>query len=337
MLAPSQCRAPEPSLIRLRPAIHPCPARGLLALLWALLLAGCSAWPQPRDAGIAFGLLGDIPYNALEVVALDRLIARMNQEELAFIVHVGDLTSGGGPCTDAWMNARRAQFDRSRHPVLVTPGDNDWTDCHRSGMDPMERLASFRGRFLSGGESIGQRRISVERQKAGAGHGAYPEHMRWTLGHVLFVTINVQGSNDNLGRTPAMDAEHRERSGAVRQWLAESARLVRERDLYAMVVLMQADPEFQRQDDPAGTPPDVYAGLRQQFRDLSGQLARPLVLVHGDTHLYQQNRPLRDAQGKEIGNFLRVEVPGSPFSGWLRGRVHEDRAVPLSFEPGSWD
>ena len=282
-------------MTRLLPSIPSRATRSLLELLLALLLAGCSAWPQPRDAGTPFGLIGDIPYNALEVIALDRLIARMNQEDLAFVVHVGDLTSGGGPCTDAWMNARRAQFDRSRHPVLVLPGDNDWTDCHRSGMDPMERLDSFRRRFLAGTQSIGQRRIDVERQPADAGHGAYPEHMRWTLGHVLFVTINVQGSNDNLGRTPAMDVEHRVRSGAVRQWLADSARLVRERDLYAMVVLMQADPEFQRQDDPPGTPPDVYAGLRQQFRDLSAQLARPLVLVHGDTHLYQQNRPLRDA------------------------------------------
>lgn len=293
--------------------------------------------PQPADAGIPFGLMGDTPYSALEVIALDRLIDRMNRDDLAFVAHVGDLTSGGGPCSDAWVNARRAQFDRSRNPVLVIPGDNDWTDCHRSGMDPMERLANFRRLYLSGDRSIGQRQIDVVRQPAGTGHGPYPEHMRWTVGRVLFVTVNVQGSNDNLGRTPAMDREHRERAGAVRQWLADSARLVLEQDLHAMVVLMQANPEFERQDDPPGRPPDVYAGLRQQFRELSARLARPLLLVHGDTHLYQQNHPLRDANGRTIANFTRVEVNGSPFPGWLRGRVHEDRAVPVTIEPGSWD
>src|SRR2546426_6853387 len=49
-----------------------------------------------------------------------------------------------GPCTDAWFEARKRQFARLEHPFILLPGDNDWTDCHRTGFDPMERLAEWR-------------------------------------------------------------------------------------------------------------------------------------------------------------------------------------------------
>jgi len=60
-----------------------------------------------------------------------------------------------------------------------------------------------------------------------------------------------------------------------------------------------------------------------------------VMLVHGDTHLYQQNRPLRDAEGRTLEHFVRVEVNGSPFTGWLRGRLHDSRSMPVSVEPAN--
>ena len=38
----------------------------------------------------------------------------------------------------------RADFDRFADPLVYTPGDNEWTDCHRAnngGYNPLERLA----------------------------------------------------------------------------------------------------------------------------------------------------------------------------------------------------
>ncbi len=304
----------------------------------ALLLGACTLPAQlPSGPATAFALMGDTPYSSFEALALDRVIEQINGEELAFVVHVGDITSGRGPCTDAWFRERKAQFDRIRHPFILIPGDNDWTDCHRSGMDPMERLQHFRKLFLHGDESLGQRRISVERQPAQAGRTAYPEHMRWVAGRMLFVTVNVQGSNDNFGRTPQMDEEYRQRSGAVRDWLEASAQRVVERNLAGMVILMQANPRFGAArpgvDDGAESATDVYAGLRGQLRQLTTRLARPVMLVHGDTHLYQQNRPLRDEQGRTLEHFVRVEVNGSPFTGWLRGLLHDSRSTPVSVQP----
>ncbi len=253
---------------------------------------------QP-PTGPQFGLIGDTPYNDAEVVLLDRVIDEMNAHPLAFVVHVGDITSGRGPCTDEWLEARKRQFTRWRAPLVVLPGDNDWTDCHRTGFDPMERLAKWRTLFCT--DPAGLR---LERQP-----GPYCEHVRWEKDGVLFVAVNVQGSNNNLGRTPAMDAEHAERMLAVLAWLDDSAARVTR----ALVVLMQANPDFEgTMRRPKGAV-DGFTSLRQWLANAR----RPLVLVHGDTHQWRDDEPLPGMR--------RIEVPGSPQVRWVRGVFAEGK------------
>jgi len=110
-----------------------------------------------------FALMGDTPYSDNEVRRLDSLIDDLNAQPLAFVAHVGDITSGKGPCTDQWFGARRKQLARIRHPFILLPGDNDWTDCHRSGFDPMERLAKWRELFCFPEKSFGEGKISLQR------------------------------------------------------------------------------------------------------------------------------------------------------------------------------
>ena len=50
--------------------------------------------------------MGDTPYSENEVGRVDRLIDALNREDLAFVVHVGDITSGRGPCSDDWFRER---------------------------------------------------------------------------------------------------------------------------------------------------------------------------------------------------------------------------------------
>ncbi len=217
----------------------------LLSLL-LLALAGCTAHiprPLPSAGGTAlqFALIGDTPYSESEAAALDAMIEEMNREDLAFVIHVGDITGGKGPCTDEWLGARKLQFERFRHPFVIVPGDNEWVDCHRTGFDPMERLKKFRELFESGESSLGG--LQLERQSGP--YAEYREHMRWIAGDVLFVGVNVQGSNNNLGRTPAMDAEHRSRMAAVFAWLEDSLRLAQRRNLAGMLIFAQGDPDFE--------------------------------------------------------------------------------------------
>jgi predicted phosphodiesterase len=306
---------------------------------WLLLalLAGCATpLPYTSSEDLSFALMGDTPYNDAEVRALDALIDDMNGEDLAFVVHVGDITSGRGPCTDAWLEARQHQYQRLRHPLILLPGDNDWLDCHRSGFDPMERLDKMRQLFHSGEQSIGQRTIRLERQSSNPRFADYREHVRWIAGNVVFVGLNVQGSNNNLGRTPAMDEEYRRRMVAVLAWLDESFAAAAERRLAGAVILVQANPDFEGRYRRRPDVGDGFDDFRRALRAHALRFGKPILFVHGDTHRYQQDRPLNDpATGNPIGNFIRVEVPGSPQVRWLKAGISSKRADVFSVTPAA--
>ena len=287
--------------------------KSLLAALTALTLTACSFTPPlPEGRGIAFGLMGDTPYSEREVHALNDLIAGLNKENLAFVVHLGDITSGLGPCSDEWFLARKEQFQRIRHPFILIPGDNDWIDCHRSGMDPLERLARFREIFEAGDESLGQRTLKLERQSSSPDprFAEYREHIRWIIGDVVFITLNMQGSNNNLGRTATMDQEYRRRLEAGLTWLADGARLAEQPQINGMVIITQANPDFEERRRAAGLA-DGYADLREALRLLSFRLRKPVMFVHGDTHWYQ---PIFLSQpGASGGNVAAMTAGGGCF------------------------
>ena len=303
-----------------------------LASAVLLALAACTAHiPPPLPSGgsttLQFALIGDTPYSAAEAAALDAMIEQMNREDLAFVIHVGDITGGRGPCADEWFEARKRQFEKFRHPFVIVPGDNDWVDCHRTGFDPMERLNRFRELFESGDTSLGNRRLRLERQSGR--YQAYREHMRWIAGGVLFVGVNVQGSNNNLGRTPAMDAEHRSRMAAVFAWLEDSVQLAEKRSLSGMLIFTQGDPDFEGKIRRKGS--NGFADFRNALRDLALRFGKPVLFVNGDSHLYKLDQPIADpATGEPVRNFTRVVVFGSPQTRWIRAGI--DPASPQLFQ-----
>ena len=231
------------------------------------------------------GLLGDAPYDELEAERLDGVIERMNARPLAFVVHVGDIGSSRNACNDAWLQARKAQFARIRHPFVLLPGDNEWSDCAQ----PLERLAAWRRTFC-----FEEKGIVVERQP-----GDFCEHMRWQAGGFVFVTLNVQGSNNNVRH-----AEHGPRMAMVMAWLDEAA--LKAENTRGLVVLMQANPFVV-------LPRDGYAELRRKLAALGARMPGRVILIHGDTHLFHDDEP--------IPGVRRIEVWGSPFVRWLEGAI----------------
>ena len=297
------------------------------ALLLALLLGGCSAFAQrdappgpARDArpnpaqdarqNLAFALFGDAPYSHSHANLLEDVIDEINAAPMAFAVHLGDIAAGTGPCGDAWMEARAKQFARIAHPFVLVLGDNEWVDCHRTGHDPLERLAKLRELFHARSPDL----PGFVRQST-----AYPEHARWQAGGALFITLNVPGSNNNLGRTKAMDTEHAMRMRAVHAWLDDAVARAAAREIERLVILLHANPRLEKMDlgsrfDNGGE--DGYLGLRRALRAHAQKLAKPMLLAHGDTHSFKHDRPLSGA-----GNLVRVEVDGWPSLGWLEIRL----------------
>ena len=197
-------------------------------LIWLLfsLAAGLSHAQAP--ARFAFAIVGDAPYNAREEALFAQMLDEINYENLAFIVHVGDIKSGGSPCSDELYEDRKRMFQASRHPFILVPGDNDWTDCHRKsagGYDPIERLARLRHVFYAEDLSLGQSRLKLERQSDAPSTSVpfrqYRENVRWVVDGVMFIGLNIPGSNNNFGRTPQMNAEHAERGEANAEWLRQ--------------------------------------------------------------------------------------------------------------------
>ncbi|HEV8095240.1 MAG TPA: metallophosphoesterase [Burkholderiales bacterium] len=242
--------------------------------------------------------MGDTPYSHAQANLLDSLIDRVNAEPLAFAAHVGDITSGQGPCDDDWLHERKRQFERFRPPFVLLPGDNEWTDCHRTGFDPLERLAKWRQLFC----------VPIGLPGFARQAGEHCENARWELGDLVFAGLNVPGSNNNVGRTAEMDAESARRMRAVFAWLDDAVAQMRPGG--TLVILMQANP-FLR---PRGGA-DGFAALRERLARLGQAHPGKVILVHGDTHQYRDDQPLPGLR--------RVEVPGAPQVRWLRATVSD--------------
>lgn len=265
----------------------------------------------------SFGVVGDAPYGLREELELRAVLAETDAEQLAFVIHLGDLKDGSSPCTDALLAARRDLLGKSAHPMIFVPGDNDWTDCHRSGFDPEERLAHLRGLFFALPESLGARRIAVETQAAEPRFAPYAENRRWVEGNVMFVALNVPGSNNNLGRSAVSDAEHYRRVPANRAWIRESFRKASLEGRAGVVIAMHADPLFEL--SPGDPRRAGYEALVTLLAQQAIAFRRPVLLLHGDTHRFRSDQPLADpVTGRAIANFRRVETFGSPLTDWVR-------------------
>ncbi len=303
-------------------------------VLW-LALALYAGWaPAQAPARFSFAIVGDAPYNSFEETVFTGMLQEIDREDLAFVVHVGDIKSGASPCSDELYEQRKNLFQASRHAFILVPGDNDWTDCHRKaagGYDPLERLDRLRQVFYADTMSLGQDRIRLERQSddpdTAAAFRAYRENVRWIAGGVLFIGLNIPGSNDNFGRTPQMDAEHAQRGRANAAWLAQGFELAKKKDYAAVFMFIQANPDFDLSYLRRLNRADGYAAFKKELLAQTLAFGKPVVLVHGDTHRYRVDQPLYDpATLKRVEQFTRIESFGSPFVDWIK--VGVDPAAP---------
>lgn len=302
----------------------------------ALTVALLGGAAQAADPALDFALIGDLPYSPWETRELTQMLQYLGGQPLGFVVHAGDFKSGSSRCDDQVYKDRYAQLDATAIPLIFVPGDNEWTDCHRSsngGFEPRERLAYLRKTFYPDQRSLGQRKMDLARQSEHPRFSAYRENVRWEHGGVLFVGLNVTGSNNNFGRTADGDAEYRERSVANQAWLAEAFWRAAAPGVRGLVVVIQANPFFEL---PVGHKSrSGYEDFIQQMADGALALNKPVALLHGDTHTFRIDRPLQHPKtGAAVGNLLRVETPGSPDVGWVRGRILPNHPAVFRFERG---
>jgi hypothetical protein len=202
-------------------------------------------FPPIHGGTYEVGLFGDMPYGDYGRAKYPNLIEDMNRTNLAFSVFDGDIKNGSEPCyADAHTPTDKTTpemavadpahpdiykyalnlFGQFRDPVVVVPGDNEWTDCDRPAIvatsDSNDRLAYERRLFYPSNNSLGQRTIQQIRQSA-----AYPENVRWSQGPVTFIGLNIPGSDNNFadggknGPAAQGQAEYAARNAANLDWL----------------------------------------------------------------------------------------------------------------------
>lgn len=282
------------------------------ALLLALgLMVARGAEPAERFRFIAIGCM---PYGKDTYPAFERLLAEINRQKPAFTVHLGDTKAGSEPPTDAYYAQVRDWLNTIDGPVIYTPGDNEWTDVNGAAAgrhDPLVWLAKVRALNFANERSLGRAPIPLVTQRRDAGFEKFVENARWSRGGVVFATLHVVGSNNNLQpQFPGAVEEYRERDAANVAWLRATFAEARTAEARGVALFFQAEPLLA----DAAAKASVGSGFRNFLAALEDEArawAKPVLLVHADSHRYRHDAAVRlRRDGEPLPNVTRLETFG---------------------------
>jgi hypothetical protein len=292
---------------------------------------------RPEARAFEFAAIGDQQYGPEGERKWPALQSSINRAtNLAFTVHAGDFKSGSTMCSNELFADRLTAFNNFEMPLIYTPGDNEWTDCHRENngsYNSLERLGYLRSVFYTSNQSLGRRKLTLSQQSEDPRYSNYVENALWSTGNVLFATLHAVGSNNNVGRDAENDREYAERTAANFNWLKTVFNVARDNEFAGVVIVTQANPGW------SGAPVRVSAlgtGFRDTFFILEDEVivyGRPVLAIIGDTHRFRIDKPLLGARsGQIVENLTRLEVPGDTSAYWVRVRVDPAKRGLFSFE-----
>jgi hypothetical protein len=313
----------------------------LPAVLLSLLLASCGG--SGDNGGLLQGstvaLIGDMPYGTAptdtsQTDALPTLIAAVNGDpDVSQVLHAGDIHSGSQFCTEAYDRQIFGLLQTFQDPLVYTPGDNEWTDCHKAKEgggtysattgtityvvdsqgspvdfaqgDPAANLALVRSIFFAKpGSALGAQAMTVHTQ-AQEFDAAFPadkqfvENVWWEKSGVLFATANVPGGSNNdtdpWYGAPGMSA-------AQSQEVAErSAADLRWIDLAFqkakangdVAVLLMLQADMWDLDGKTAAHIAQYKQFIDRIAANTRAFGKPVLLVNGDSHVYRSDNPLQ--------------------------------------------
>jgi hypothetical protein len=211
-----------------------------LTLTPAALAAAAPAIDVGPAAAQTLAVYGDAPYGVTQgdnsqVVATPAFIDSINADpDVQTVLHVGDIHSGKQFCTQAYDQTVFDLWTRFQDPLVYTPGDNEWADCHKvaegggaynpvtgqidyvldsTGQpvdyakgDPLANLALVRSIFFpQPGLSLGVHKKLLLSQaiwarffdRSNPADAKFVENVIFVQGRTLFVNIDVPGGSNN--------------------------------------------------------------------------------------------------------------------------------------------
>lgn len=258
-------------------------------------------------------------------------------------------------------------FNLFNQPLIYTPGDNEWTDCHRASNGnylPTERLDYLRELFFPApAMSLGQNPMPLTSQadNSDSAHAAYSENVMWREKGVIFATFNVTGTgNDllawnglskNVGEgcvetytdcgvpdsflNPRAERlnEFKAREQAVLDWLDQVFIAADNEDSPAVVLAFQANPNFEKERyevDRQG-----FNNIIDRIEQLTIAFGKPVLLMHGDYHQMFIDHPIKTRIGNATfayNKFLRIQSYGAPDLNWVKINVDTSKEMVFSVE-----
>jgi hypothetical protein len=304
---------------------------------------------------LSIAVYGDSPYgvnnaDTAQLEATPTFIKTINDDsDVSLVLNVGDIHSGKQTCSLAYDKSIYDLWSAFQSPVVYTPGDNEWTDCHKSkegGLDPLDNLGYIRDIFFTtpGNAIAVDKPVLSQSENYDANYPSdaeYVENVMWEQSKVVFVTLNVPGGSNNdednwhgLDRTQAQTDEILKRTSADLRWLDKAFALAKTNHARAVVIQLQAD----MWDLDGTATKDLHIANYRQFIDSialhTTVFGKPVLLLNGDSHGYRSDNPLvqgapcvtengstevacsddayaTQPNGYNVKNFHRITVHGS--------------------------
>jgi hypothetical protein len=289
------------------------------------------------DDRLTVAVYGDAPYGTsptdnAQFLATPAFIQSINADpDVRLVLQVGDIHSGKQFCTEAYDRAVFNLWRAFEDPLIYSPGDNEWTDCHKpaqgggafnattgqidfvldasgnpvdfAGGDPLANLALVRSIFFPRpGWSLGQRsrRVQSQAQRFDRQHpadAAFVENVMWEASDVLFVAINLPGGSNNdtdvwYGAPTASQAQLAEAADRTAADLRWlDAAFARASEARAQAVVIQLQADMWDPEKGAAHQA-AYEPIVASIASHTLALRRPVLLVNGDSHVYRSDNPL---------------------------------------------
>ena len=321
-------------------------------MLRALLLATCSiavsslpALAQHKHAhhravtrGVStIALFGDAPYGTTptdnaEFLATPAFVQSVNADpDVSLVMHVGDIHSGKQYCTNRYDHGVRELWNKFADPMIYTPGDNEWTDCHKTtegggtynagtgqvdflkdpdgklidyaGGNPISNLGLVRSIFFNHpGRTIGGKRVVTTQAQAfdpsSPSDSEFVENVTFRQSGVRFVTLNIPGGSNNdadiwYGAPTMSDQQSHEISvrNAATMHWLDAAFDKAEAEHAKAVLIFVQADMWDASDNIAHLA--NFDPLLTEIAARTTAFGKPVLLVNGDSHVYRSDNPMK--------------------------------------------
>jgi hypothetical protein len=202
----------------------------------ASLATASAALANDDNKTTTLAVFGDSPYgtkpaDTAQFEETPHFVASINDDPAVdFVLMVGDIHSGKQYCTEAYDRSIASLWSTFKQPLVYTPGDNEWSDCHKVAQgggvynattgkidyvldgagnpidyaqgDPIANLDLVRSIFFpKAGHTIGGHKLvasqAMLKDKAHPSDVKYVENVMFLDHDVLVVAVNIPGGSNN--------------------------------------------------------------------------------------------------------------------------------------------